>query len=64
MTTDYLDNQVAERTSDYPTKMPTRLVGVIIRRSNNKRPQNSRGLDPAACGDMIAYAIIVLLGPF
>ena len=39
MTTDYLDNQVAERTSDYPTKMPAKLVGVIIRRPNNKRPQ-------------------------
>ena len=36
MTTDYLDNQVAERTSNYPTKMPARLVGVIIERSNNK----------------------------
>ena len=64
VTTDYLDNHVAERTSDYLTKMPARLVGVIIRRSNNKRPQHSRGLDPAACGDMIAYAIIVPHGPF
>ena len=64
MTTDYLDNQVAERTSDYPTKMPARLVGVIIRRSNNKRPQHSRGLDPAACGDMIAHAAITPHGPF
>ena len=44
--------------------MPARLVGVIIRPSNNKRPQHSRGLDPAACGDMIAYAIIVPHGPF
>ena len=44
--------------------MAPRLVGVIIRRSNNKRPQNSCGLDPAACGDMIAYAIIVPHGPF
>ena len=41
-----------------------RLVGVIIRRSNNKRPQHSRGLDPAACGDMIAYAVITQHGPF
>ena len=64
MTTDYLDNQVAERTSDYPTKIPARLVGVIIRRPNNKRPQYSCGLGPAACGDMIAYAIIVPHGPF
>ena len=57
MTTDYLDNQVAERTSDYPTKMPARLVGVIIRRSNNKQPQHSRGLDPAACGDYPAWPV-------
>ena len=64
MTTDYLDNQVAERTSDYPNKMPARLVGVIIRRSNNKRPQHSRGLDSAACGDMIAHAVITPHGPF
>ena len=64
MTTDYLDNQVAERTSDYPTKIPARLVGVIIRRPNNKRPQHSRGLGPATCGDMIASAIIVPHGPF
>ena len=39
MTTDYLDNQVAERTSDYPTKIPAKLVGIMIRRPNNKRPQ-------------------------
>ena len=44
--------------------MPARLVGVIIRRSNNKRPQHSRGLDPAACGHMIAHAIIAPHGPF
>ena len=44
--------------------MPARLVGVIIRRSNNKRPQHSRGLDPATCGDMIAHAIIAPHGPF
>ena len=64
MTTDYLDNQVAERTSDYPTKMPSGLVGVIIWRSNNKRPQHNHGLDPATCGDMIAYAILIPHGPF
>ena len=44
--------------------MPARLVGVIIRRSNNKRPQHSRGLDPAECGDMIAHGIIAPHGPF
>ena len=44
--------------------MPARLVGVIIRRSNNKRPQHSRGLDPAACGHMIAHAVITPHGPF
>ena len=64
MTTDYLDNQVAERTSHYLTKMPARVVGVIIRRFNNKRPQHSRGLDPATCRDMRAYAILVPHGPF
>ena len=36
MTTDYINNQVAERTSDYTSKMPAKLVGVIIRRPNNK----------------------------
>ena len=44
--------------------MPARLVGVIIRSCNNKRPQHSYGLDPAACGDMIAHAIIAPHGPF
>ena len=44
--------------------MPARLVGVIIRRSNNKRPQHSRGRDPAACGDMIAQVVITLHGLF
>ena len=44
--------------------MPARLVGVIIRRSNNKSPQHSRRLDPAACADLIAYAIITPHGPF
>ena len=44
--------------------MPARLVGVIIRRSNNKQPQHSCGLDPVACGDMIAYAVITPHGPF
>ena len=44
--------------------MPARLVGVIIRRSYNKRPQHSRGLDPAACGYMISHAVITLHGPF
>ena len=44
--------------------MPARLVGVIIRRSNYKRPQHSRDLDPAACGDMLAHAIIAPHGPF
>ena len=65
MTTDYLDNQVAERTSDHLTKMPTKLVGVIMRRPNNKQPQyKPSGLDPAECGDMKVYAIIVSHGPF
>ena len=36
MKTDYLDNQVAEQTSDYTTKMPAKLVVVIIRRPNNQ----------------------------
>ena len=46
--------------------MPARLVlvGVIIRRSNNKRPQHSRVLDPAVCGDMKAHAVITPHGPF
>ena len=44
--------------------MPARLVGVTIRRSYNKRPQHSRGLDPTACGDMIAHAVISPHGPF
>ena len=65
MTTDYLNNQVAERTSDYTTKMPAKLVVVIIRRPNDKRPQyKPSGLDPAACGDLIAYAILVPHGSF
>ena len=44
--------------------MPARLVGVIIRRSNNKRPQHSRGLDPAECVELIAHAIIAPHGAF
>ena len=44
--------------------MPARLVGIIIKRCNNKRPQHSRVLDPAACGDMIAQAIIAPHCPF
>ena len=44
--------------------MPARLAGVIIRRSNNKRPQHSRSLDPATCGDMIVHAVITPHGPF
>ena len=45
--------------------MPARLlVGVIIRRSNNKRPQHSHGLDPAACRDMKAHAVITPHGLF
>ena len=30
MTTDHLDNQVAERTSDYPTKCPLDLLALLL----------------------------------